>query len=94
MADDGLINELQKLIVNVCNLEEVDITPGDIDPGKSLIGPDSDLGIDSLDAIEIVAAVEKKYGVRINNVNTARMVMKNLNTLADFIRRQTKLNPV
>ena len=85
---DKLIEELKELIINVCNLDTVDITAEQISSEAPLVGPQSELGIDSLDAIEIVAAVEKKYGVRINNVNTAQTILKTLDSLAEFIRRE------
>ncbi|MBW2163113.1 MAG: acyl carrier protein [Deltaproteobacteria bacterium] len=55
-----------------------------------LIGPDSPLGLDSLDAVEIVVAVQKDYGVHIDAQKTCRRVLESLRTLADFIRKQRK----
>ena len=83
--DNPLLQEVKKLIVDVCNLESIDITADDINADDILVGPDSPLGIDSLDAIEIVAAVEKKYGVRISNVDTAQRLLKSVSILTDFI---------
>jgi acyl carrier protein len=53
-----------------------------------LIGPESPLGIDSLDAVEIVFTVQNRYLVRIDSEETSRKVMASLATLADFVRRQ------
>jgi len=83
--DNPLLQEVKKLIVDVCNLESIDVTADDINADDILVGPDSPLGIDSLDAIEIVAAVEKKYGVRISNVDTAQRLLKSVSILTDFI---------
>ena len=83
--DNPLLQEVKKLIVDVCNLESIDVTADDINADDILVGPDSPLGIDSLDAIEIVAAVEKKYGVRISNVDTAQKLLKSVRILSDFI---------
>lgn len=88
-----LLREVKQLIVESCNLESVDIGPDDIKDEAVLVGPDSPIGIDSLDAIEIVAAVEKKYGVRINNVDTAQKLLKSVRVLTEFIEAK-RVEPV
>lgn len=92
--ENPYIEEIKQLVVEACNLESVDIRPQDINADDILVGPDSPIGIDSLDAIEIVAAVEKKYGVRINNVDTAQKLLKTVRILADFIasKQEEKLS--
>ena len=87
-AITSLKNELKEMIVEACNLDEANITVDHIKDEEPLIDPASPLGIDSLDAMEIVAALEKKYGVRIRDVNTSRQVLKSINTLADFVYRE------
>ncbi|MCK5504437.1 MAG: acyl carrier protein [Thermodesulfovibrionia bacterium] len=84
-AIKSLKNELKEMIVEACNLDKVNITADHIKDEEPLIDPSSPLGIDSLDAVEIVAALEKKYRVRIRDVNTSRQVLKSINTLADFV---------
>ena len=74
------------------NLKVIGTTSKDIDEDELLISPDSKLGIDSLDAVEIVAMVEKKYDVKIRDVNLARDVLKTVNTLADFIFQESEKN--
>lgn len=86
--DDGLEKELLEFIIEVCNI--TDPVPDDFSPDAMLIGPESPLGLDSLDAVEIVVAVEKKYDIRIGSRETTRKILKSLKTLADYIRRQTK----
>jgi len=88
--ENPLVQEVKQLVVDACNLESIDISPDDINPDEVLVGPDSPYDIDSLDAIEIVAAVEKKYVVRINNVDTAQKVLKSVRILADFITQKQK----
>lgn len=75
--------ELRELIIKACNISDPPVTVG---PDSPLIGPDSSLGLDSLDAVEIVVEVEKKYQVRIGGLETARDVLQSLRSLADFIR--------
>ncbi len=84
-----LIAELKELIYLVCDLKTSEIDINSMNEDDPLIGPQSPIGIDSLDAIEIVAAVEKKYSVRINNIDTARQILKNIRTLAEFIEKKS-----
>ena len=82
---DGLEKELVELIVKVCNV--LDPVPDDLSFDDPIIGPESTLGLDSLDAVEIVVAVEKKYHVRIDAQETSRKIFRSINTLAEFIRQ-------
>ncbi|MDO3379835.1 phosphopantetheine-binding protein [Geoalkalibacter halelectricus] len=77
-----LHGELQELIIDACNVPDA---PDTVDPDAPLIGPDSSLGLDSLDAVEVVVAVQKKYDVRIGGEDSSREVLRNLRTLAEFI---------
>jgi acyl carrier protein len=82
-----LEQELQDLIIEAC---DVQITSSDnIGAEDPLIGPDSPMGLDSLDAIEIIVAVQNAYGVHIDSQNIARELLKSLRTLAEFVRKET-----
>jgi acyl carrier protein len=85
---DGLEKELVELIVKVCNV--IDPVPDDLSFDDPIIGPESTLGLDSLDAVEIVVAIEKTYHVRIDAQETSRKIFKSINTLAEFIRQHTE----
>ena len=80
---EPLERELLELICTTCNLTEVDQTT--VDRNDPLIGPDSPLGTDSLDALEIAVTVQQKYGVRMDSENTSRTVLQSLTTLAAYI---------
>jgi acyl carrier protein len=84
---DALERELVEMIIDACNV--TDAVPDDVSPDDPFIGPESCLGLDSLDAVEIVVALEKKYGIHIGSQETARRIFVSLRTLADYIRRQT-----
>ncbi|PLX76808.1 MAG: acyl carrier protein [Desulfuromonas sp.] len=81
---DNLERELIDLVIDFCNVDDVD--PEEIAYDLPLIGPDSPFDLDSLDAVEIVVAVQKTYGVRIANDNTSREVLQSLTALANYIR--------
>jgi acyl carrier protein len=75
--------EIKDLIIKTLNIP--DITIADIDDEILLFGGENTLGLDSIDAIELVMAVQRQFNVRIDDQNLAREVLKNVNTIADFI---------
>ncbi len=80
-----LERELTEIIFEVCDVR--DHTPDELHRQAPLIGPDSPLGLDSLDSLEIVMSVGKRYGVRIGGVEGARQVLASLETLAEYVER-------
>ncbi len=81
---DDLVGELKKLIIGTLKLEEV--TPEDIADDGRLFG--DGLGLDSIDALELVVALEKTYGVVIQDSEVGERVFRSVNTLAAFVREQ------
>jgi acyl carrier protein len=79
-----LERELADMILETCRF--TDSPPADPSPDAPLIGPDSPYGFDSLDAVEIVVAVQRKYQIRIDSQETSRKVLQSLRTLAEFIQ--------
>ncbi len=57
----------------------------EIDPATPLFG--TGLGLDSVDALELVVSVEDAFGVRIPDGAVARRTMRTLDTLADYVLR-------
>lgn len=82
----GLERELAALIIEFCNIENV--TPEDVPEDVPLIGPESPFGLDSLDAVEIVVAVQKRYQVRLGADADSREALASLKALADFVRNR------
>ncbi len=80
-----LERELLELICTTCNLQDVELDK--IQSDDPLIGPDSPLGTDSLDALEIAVTIQQKYGVRMDSENTSRVVLQSLATLAEYIQK-------
>ncbi len=83
---DNLELELAKLIIDFCHVE--DVAAEDVPVDAPLIGPDSPFELDSLDAVEVVVAVQKTYGVRIGGEKTSREVLRSLKMLAAFISQE------
>ncbi|MEN8134605.1 MAG: phosphopantetheine-binding protein [Thermodesulfobacteriota bacterium] len=85
---DALEKELVEMICEVCKIKTP--VPDEISPEAPLIGPESPLDIDSLDAVEIVFTVQNRYKVRIESEDTSRKVLATLGSLADFVRTNRK----
>ena len=84
---DKLICELKQRIVDGLHLE--DVKADEIDENEPLFV--EGLGLDSIDAVELVVIVEKHYGILLKEMETAREAFASIRTLAEFItsRRQT-----
>jgi len=82
---DKLIKDLQIKIVEVLNL--IDVQPDDIKADEQLVG--GNLGIDSIDVLEMVIMIEKDYGVKIDNRELGVKVFANLRTLAEYIHEKS-----
>jgi acyl carrier protein len=75
---------LKKIIVEELNLEE--ISPEDIEDEAPLFG--EGLGLDSLDAVEIVVLLEKHFGVEVKSLDEGREAFRSINALAAYIEER------
>ena len=80
-AMEELIGELKVKIVDTLNLISVD--PAGIDAEALLVG--GELGLDSIDVLELVMMIEKDYGLRIDNKELGIRVFASLRALAEYI---------
>jgi len=81
-----LIGELKKKLIVLLNLS--DVTPESFDENAQLVG--GELGIDSIDVLEMVVMVEKDYGVIINNQEIGKEVFATLANLARYIEQHRR----
>lgn len=80
----SLQEELKKHLIEQLNLE--DMSPEEIDNDQPLFG-DSGIGLDSIDALEIIVILDNEFGVVLDNPEMGREVFKSINTLAEFIEK-------
>jgi len=81
-----LISELKTLIIESLQLE--DVSPDEIGPDDPLFG--NGLGLDSIDALELVVALEKAYGIVIPDEDVGKEAFASLSALADFVAKERK----
>ena len=84
---EELIEKLKGELITELNLEEV--TPADIDAEAPLFG-DGGLGLDSIDALEIILILERNYGIKIENPAQGKEIFYSVKTLAEYITANQK----
>ena len=84
---DELILELKEEIIKVLNLE--DITPEDIDPKAPLFGAGG-LGLDSIDALELIVLLEKRYGIRLASAAEGKTIFTSVENIAKYVSENRK----
>lgn len=80
---EELITNLKQQIIEALNLEE--IGPEDIDSDAPLFN--DGLGLDSIDALELVILLEREYGIRMEDPKAHKEVFTSVRTLAQFIEK-------
>ncbi len=83
---DALIDKLKGEIIEQLNLE--DVKKEDIDNDAPLFG--EGLGLDSIDALELIVLIEKNYGIKIANPADGKKVFQSIRTMAEFIEANKK----
>jgi acyl carrier protein len=78
---DELIVELKKEIIKVLNLEGMN--PEDITDDGELFG--QGLGLDSIDALELIVLLEKNYGIKLKDPTQGKEIFKSVRVMAEFI---------
>ncbi len=80
---EQLIEEIKEAIIKALNLE--DMTTADIDADAPLFG--EGLGLDSIDALELMVLMEKNYGIRMANAAEGKEVFKDVRTMAEYVQK-------
>ncbi len=83
---DALIAQLKNQIIEVLNLE--DMTPEDIDANAPLFG--EGLGLDSIDALELIVLLEREYGIKLSNPAEGKAIFASVATIADYVSKNRK----
>lgn len=83
---EELISELRVHIIETFHFE--DMGPEDLDPDMPLFGEMT--GLDSIDALELTLLLDKKYGIKITDSKTARKILFNVRTIAEYVHKHGK----
>jgi acyl carrier protein len=79
-----LKQDIKRMIVENLMLQ---ISADEIGDDQTLFGPGS-LGLDSVDALQLVVALDKNYGLKIPNPEYARQVLQSTTTMAEAVAKQ------
>ncbi|MEA1921869.1 MAG: phosphopantetheine-binding protein [Pseudomonadota bacterium] len=82
MHETSLREQLKKIIIEELNLEDIDAS--ELNDNDPLFG-DEGLGLDSLDAVELVVLIQKHFDVEIKDMEEGREALASISSLADFI---------
>jgi acyl carrier protein len=83
---EDLIYEAKKLIIDSLRIEGM--TPEEIETDAPLFG--EGLGLDSIDALQLVVAMEKDYGVVVPDAETGAIVFQSVRSMAGYIAEHRK----
>ncbi len=83
---EALIKTLKIQIIEQLNLAE--LKPEDIEPNAPLFG--EGLGLDSIDALELIVLLEKHYGIKIQDSKDAKAIFASIQSMADYIMANKK----
>ncbi|MBT8295083.1 MAG: acyl carrier protein [Gramella sp.] len=78
-----LHTELKKSIIEQLNLEDMEVS--EIENDEHLFG--DGLGLDSIDALELIVLLEKDYGIKLTDPNQGKEIFNSINSMADFIEK-------
>ena len=81
MSENNLREAIKVMMVENLMLK---VTKDDIRDEMPLFGPEG-LGLDSIDALELVVGLEKNFGVTVPNSDTARQALASVNSIHDYI---------
>jgi acyl carrier protein len=83
---DELIDKLKGEIIDQLNLE--DVKKEDINNDAPLFG--DGLGLDSIDALELIVLLEKNYGIKVANPADGKKIFQSIRTMAQYIQDNKK----
>ena len=78
--------EVKKLIIETLKFENV--RPEDIIDDVSFFSGENTIKIDSIDVIELVVSIQKKFNVKIDDQNLAKDVINTVNSISEFVYAQ------
>jgi acyl carrier protein len=81
--DNALREQIKSLMVENLMLQ---VTAAEIGDDQPLFGPGS-LGLDSVDALQLVVALDKNFGLKVPDPAAAKQILQSVNTIADAVEK-------
>jgi len=81
---EELKNTLKAQIIEALNLEDIEVS--DISDSEPLFG--DGLGLDSIDALELIVLLEREYGIKMDDAAQGKTALQSVNSMAEFIQAQ------
>ena len=78
---ENLKKELKEKIIENLNLEDIEVA--DIADDDMLFG--DGLGLDSIDALELIVMLDKDYGIKLKDPKQGKAIFESINTMAQYI---------
>ncbi len=78
---EALKTELKEKIIAALNLEDLSVS--DIDDNDALFG--DGLGLDSIDALELIVLLDKDYGIKLTDPKEGKAIFQSIETMAKYI---------
>lgn len=85
---ENLINDLKVKIIEILNLEDVSVE--DIKNDDPLFG--DGLGLDSIDALELIVLLDKEYGIKITDPKEGKTIFQSVEVMAQTILKKIEQN--
>ncbi len=79
---EELKNKLKAQIIEALNLEDIEVS--DINDTEPLFG--DGLGLDSIDALELIVLLEREYGIKIDDAAEGKTVLQSVNSMVEYIQ--------
>jgi acyl carrier protein len=86
MSEENLRESIKEMMVENLMLK---VSKEEIRDDMPLFGPEG-LGLDSIDALELVVSLEKRFGVSVPNSETARQALASVNSIHDYVAANRK----
>lgn len=86
MSRETIKTELKQHIITYLNLQ--DFTVEDLKDDEPLFG--DEMGLDSIDSLELIVLLEREYGIKITNPTEGRKILVDINTVVDYILENKK----
>jgi acyl carrier protein len=83
---EELIKKLKTQVIEQLNLE--DLSPDDIDNKAPLFG--DGLGLDSIDALELIVLLEREYGIKVDDPSEGKKISVSLESMANYIQNNVQ----